>query len=126
MPRATRELRVQPDGEDQGAEDVRHAPGKAADGLHLPRVPQVLLESAALGDVAGRGVDEARPGLGYGSPLEDAVVPALAAVPGLEVGQPLALPPPIDRFEGGSAILGGKELDVGDRPPLVGAPSQTA
>src|SRR5258708_40198740 len=101
MPRATRELRVQPDGEDQGAEDVRHAPGKAADGFHLPRVPQVLLESAALGDVAGRGVDEARPGLGYGSPPEDAVVPALAAGPGPPGGPPLRLPQPHAPLLGG-------------------------
>ena len=47
-------FRVARDHHQQIVEVVRDAAGQAADGFHLLRLPQLLLQGAALGDVLGK------------------------------------------------------------------------
>src|SRR6185295_3806886 len=86
-------------------EVVGHAPGQSADGLDLLRLPELLLELAALGDVAEDGEVAAGKEVGARRELQLADAAVGPDDPQLALGA--ALPP-----EGGP---GGGDVDAGRR-----------
>ena len=75
------DLAVAADHGQQVVEVVRHAAGELADGLHLLRLPELVLQHAALGHVAQHEQVPARQELGPRAHLEHAPAAVLLAVP---------------------------------------------